>query len=314
MRRKVLGMFGVTLTDFSRNNCPYVAAGIAYWTLFSLFPLALGAIALLGVLNPTDEEQARVVEELIDLVPVSTDYLAQLVREVTDARGALGGVALAGVLLTGTAMFSAVRKGVNHAWHTGKPPYFLFGRAIDLVMLVLVAAVAFVHIVFYTNLLGLAGLGGSVGESAIGPAVKLVLQLVGLAATVGAFLLLYRYVPNTVVYWRDIWLGAVIGAALFTGVRFGVNYYISNFSRLNIVYGSMGGIMAVLVWAYLSALAIMLGAQVSYTYRGVFGSQAGTVDLPRRRRRLPFRRRRRLKSALTTVAGWLLPPKDGRGR
>ena len=67
MRRKVLRMLSAALTDFTRNNCPYVAAGIAYWTLFSLFPLALAAISVLGFLYSTPEEQSRIVEGIIKL-------------------------------------------------------------------------------------------------------------------------------------------------------------------------------------------------------------------------------------------------------
>ena len=78
---------------------------------------------------------------------------------------------------------------------------------------------------------------------------------------------------------------------------------------LNLVYGSLGALKAVLVWAYLSAMAITLGAQVAYTYRGVFGTNAEEIALPKPKRRL-FRRKRRksLKSVLATMGGWLLPP------
>ena len=139
MRRKALTMSGVALTDFSRNNCPYVAAGIAYWTLFSLFPLALAGISILGFLYATPEEQSRIVEGIIKLIPVSVDYLSRLVEDVTRQRGALGGMAIIGLLWTGSAVFAAVRKGINHAWHIGKPHYFLLERAIDFVMLLGVA-------------------------------------------------------------------------------------------------------------------------------------------------------------------------------
>ena len=165
MWRKVLKMLGVAMKDFSRNNCPYIAAGIAYWTLFSLFPLAMAAISILGFVYSAPEEQSRIVQGIVNVVPVSVDYLARLVEDVARARGALGGLALVGLLWTGTAVFSAVRKGVNHAWHIGRPHYFLVERAIDLAMLVGIAVLAFVQVVFSTNLLGLSDLAKSATDS-----------------------------------------------------------------------------------------------------------------------------------------------------
>ena len=103
MWRKVLKMLGVAMKDFSRNNCPYIAAGIAYWTLFSLFPLAMAAISILGFVYSAPEEQSRIVQGIVNVVPVSVDYLARLVEDVARARGALGGLALVGLLWTGTA-------------------------------------------------------------------------------------------------------------------------------------------------------------------------------------------------------------------
>ena len=138
----LLRLHGDALTDFARNNCPYMAAGIAYWTLFSLFPLALAGFSVLGFVYSRPDAQQRAVEAVIDLVPVSADYIEGLVQEVAGARGALGTVAVIGLLLAGGAVFSAVRKGVNHAWHIGHPQYFVFERAIDLLMLLGLALVA----------------------------------------------------------------------------------------------------------------------------------------------------------------------------
>ena len=129
----------VVVTDFMRNNCPYIAAGIAYWTLFSLFPLSLAGISILGYTNSTPEEQSRMVEGIIEHIPVSTDYLLDIVSSVAQSRGTLSTIAIIGLVFSGTAVFSAVRKGINHAWHVGQPHYFLIERAIDLLMLLGIA-------------------------------------------------------------------------------------------------------------------------------------------------------------------------------
>ena len=310
MRHRLVTLFRVALTDFARNNCPYVAAGIAYWTLFSLFPLALAGISILGFMYSNPEEQGRLVEGIVKLIPVSVGYLAGLVEEVARARGALGGLAIVGLLWSGTAVFSAVRKGINHAWHTGQPPYFLLERAMDLVMLLGVAVLAFIAVIFTTNVLGLSTLARSPDWLVGGMVGKVLFEIVALAVTFGVFLLLYRYVPNTRVAWRDTWLGALMGAVIFQGVRIGFAWFVANFSSFNLVYGSLGAIMAVLVWAYLSSMALMWGAQVSFTYSRVFGTRAATEGLPELQLVIGGPRRRHgFLGMLITVASWLLPPK-----
>ena len=317
MRRKVLQMVKIGATDFARSNSPHVAAGIAYWGLFSLFPLSLAGISVLGYIYPNPEDQGSIIEGIVKLVPVSVDYLADLIAEVTRARGTLGGLAIVGLLWTGTAVFSAVRKGINHTWHIGRPHFFLLERAIDLAMLLWVALLAFIQVAIATNLFGLASIPDAdpgnygAGGSVFWPVFKVLSELFALGITFGMFLLLYRYVPNTKVVWGDLWVGAAVGATLFQGVRIGFAWFLSNFGQFNLVYGSLGAVMAVLVWAYLAALAIMLGSQTAYTYRGVFGSQAGTIALPAPRQRAKGRSRpRNVRGFLASAWGWMQPAEE----
>ena len=306
MWRRLATLFYVALRDFVRNNCHYVAAGIAYWTIFSLFPLALAAIAVLGFIYTTPEQQTPLVEGIVKLIPVSEGYLVELIEDVVKARGTLGTLATAGLLWAGTAVFSAVRKGINHAWHIGRPQPFLVERVIDLAMLVGVALLAFVTIVFTTNTLGLATLATVPSWLGGGLASSVIMEVVGLAFTIGVFLLLYRYVPNTGVAWRDTWLGALLGAMLFHGVRLGLASFISNFGSFNLVYGSLGALMAVLLWAYLSSIALMWGAQVAFTYSQVFGTRAGSLPELQPKPARP-REARSFSQLFATASRWVIP-------
>lgn len=310
MIRKLITLFGVAWVDFSRNNCPYVAAGIAYWTLFSLFPLVLAAISILGFVYSRPDDQSQLVEGLVKLVPVSRDYLVGMVAEVARARGALGILAILGLLWSGTTVFSAARKGINHAWHITQPPYFLLERAIDLMMLLGVAVLALIVVVFTTNLLGLSTVAAPPSWLAGGLLSKVLIEAAGVVVTFGVFILLYRYVPNTRVTWQDVWLGALVGAVAFQGVRIVFTWFVSSFADFNLVYGSLGALMAVLVWAYLSAMAMMAGAQVCYVYSRVFGTRAANDPLPELSPRpVKATGRRGFLATLVTMARWLLPTK-----
>ena len=310
MRRRLLMFTQVVVTDFMRNNCPYIAAGIAYWTLFSLFPLSLAGISILGYTNSTPEEQSRMVEGIIEHIPVSTDYLLDLVSSVAQSRGTLSTIAIIGLVFSGTAVFSAVRKGINHAWHVGQPHYFLIERTIDLLMLLGIAVLALFAAVLSTNIVGLAPLEETSVWLLSGPLGKVALETSVLAATIGVLMLLYRFVPNTEVDWGDTWLGALVGAVVFHVVRVGFSWYVINFGEFNVVYGSLTGVMVLLIWIYLSALAVVLGAEVAYVYSRSYGSQKAVDSLVDMRTRLGIGSGfNRYKGPLGVVASWLLPPR-----
>lgn len=301
------------LIDFSRNNCPYIAAGIAYWTLFSLFPLALAGFSILGFIYLSPEAQGRAVEAVIKIIPVSSDYIEALVGEVARARGTLEVVALLGLVFAGTAVFSAVRKGVNHAWHIGYPQYFLLERGINFLMLLGVALLAILMIVVSTDFVGVGVFAGLPERVAGGVVGKIVVALATFAATFAVLLLLYRFVPNTTVTLSDTWLGALMGALLLQGVRIGFGALLAASSGYTLLYGSLSAVMAVLTWAYLSSLAILWGAQLSYSYSQSFGSHVGEVGSPVPR--IVTRRRekgaRGLRGVVATLVSWLLPPRRG---
>lgn len=247
-----------------------MAAGIAYWTLFSVFPLSLAGVSLLGYANPTTVQQEEMVERIIEQIPVSADYVLDLVERVAEARGALSVVAVGGLLVSGSAVFAAIRKGINHAWHVTRPHPFFIGRGIDMLMLVFVAMLA---VIAATNFIGIVSSGASniwfVGE----PVVRFGIDMGTVAASFVILAVLYRYVPYTEVEWRDVWLGAMLGALMAYGVRLAFSGFLINVNEFNLVYGSLGALMALLVWVYLSAMALVLGAEVSYIYSRAFGSR-----------------------------------------
>ena len=270
MRNRWIIFIRVIISDFFSNNCPYMAAGIAYWTLFSVFPLSLAGVSLLGYANPTSEQQEQMVERIIEQIPVSADYVLDLVERVAEARGALSVVAVGGLLVSGSAVFAAIRKGINHAWHVTRPHPFFIGRGIDLLMLVFVGLLA---LIAATNFIGIVATGASniwfVGE----PLVNFGFDMVLVVASFIILAVLYRYVPYTEVEWRDVWLGALLGALMAYFVRLAFSGFLINVNEFNLVYGSLGALMALLVWVYLSALSLVLGAEVSYIYSRAFGSR-----------------------------------------
>ena len=281
MWANVLTLTAETFRDFARNNCSYFAAGIAYWALLSLFPLVLAAISLVGFLYPSPEEQSEIVEGVIKLIPVSGSYLSEVVADVVHARGVLGLLAVTGLLFSGAKVFASVRRGINQAWNIRFQHPFFVARAIDLVLLLAAAFLVFMTVLLTTIATGLSipiDTPEVPGARLVAPLLS---ELLALTVTLGIFILLYRYIPNTRVTWRDVWLGALVGSVLLNGFRIGLTWFIATFSGFNLLYGSLGALIAVLVWVYMSSLALMWGAQVAATYSRLFGTLAEAGSEPR---------------------------------
>ena len=270
----------VSLTDFMRNNSPYMAAGMAYWTLFSLFPLALAGISTIGYFFSTPSEQEIVVDSVMSILPVSKDYLTNVVSETLSKRGTLGMLGTVGLLWTGASMFAAMRKSVAHVWRIAKPQNIFVQRGTDLLMIVTLGFVLFWRVLVNIQIFDISNIFGIDGISSGANSYFNLGQFIAFIFTWTALLLIYKYIPNTTVYWSDIWLPSFIATCLFELVQRGYIWFLNNAVEINLVYGSMATIISVLLWAYLSSLCIILGSQFSFIHACVYGSRKGYIKIP----------------------------------
>jgi membrane protein len=250
-------------TDFARNNGSYMAASIAYWILFSAFPLAMAGMSILGYLYATPEDQAREVERLVTLFPVSGGYLAEVMSGLTATRGSLGMLAAVGLLFSGAKVFAALRRGINQVWEIQNPHPFMQARMIDLIMLIGAGVIASAA-VLGTQVATMPALAGQ-ADGVTWLVIRAIQETATLAFTFGVLLLIYRYIPNTSVAWRHAAIGAAAGSMLLLSIRVAFIIFVARTDGFSLLYGSLWALMAVLSWAYFSSMALMWGAQIAAT-------------------------------------------------
>lgn len=244
-----------------------MAAVIAYYTLFSLFPLLLGLIAILGLFLEGPEVQRRLLEMASQVFPASRDLVAENIEAVVASRGVIGLFSIGGLLWSATSVFAAIRKSLNRAWNTeGKRPLvqqklleLAMVASVGLLFLVSVMATAFFSFVRQFMPTDLSAMERNLAWGAVTG------LLPGLVSFV-TYSLLYRFVPDTEVSWADVWPGALLAAALFEAAKDLFAWYLADFANYPLVYGSLGAVIAFLFWAYLSALILLLGAELSAEY------------------------------------------------
>ncbi len=263
------------LAEFRADHCPQMAAAISFHLLFSVFPLTIAAVGIIGLMTQDPHARDVVITAVLDVVPLSRagrSQLTELLASVSGQAGALGLLGVLGVVWSASGVMAAVRTALNAAWDTDAKRPFLRAKVVDL------ALVGGVFLVTGATL-GLtvaAGLARA-GISHLPGDLALVAPLAGAAASAGVFILssallfatfclLYRFVPALPTRIRGVWPGAIVAAAGFEGLQYGFSVYLAHFAHYNKVYGSLGAVIAFLFFVYLASMIFLAGAEIASEY------------------------------------------------
>ena len=263
--------------DFLGRNCPQFAGAISFYMLFSIFPLMLAIISVLGyALGPRAEaEQLELARSIAEVLPVSSEFVSETVEGLVSARAITGVASVFGLLWGATAVFGAIRKGINAAWGIRKTRPFLKERLIDFA-LVLGAGVVLLAVLFSAPALALLREATQVlapkSELINGLVWSLVAKLLLPTLSFVAFLVLYRFLPNTDASVRNVWPWALLASLAFGGANLGFVWYVRTFPIYNVVYGPIGALLALLTWVYLSAIILLFGALLASRYSAYVSS------------------------------------------
>lgn len=306
-----LWRFGkATFQKIQTDQITYLAAAISYYAIFSLFPLLLGLIALASLFLDAPSVRATVEERVISALPASADLVTRNIDQVVEARGTLGLISILGFFWSATGVFSAIRTALNRAWGVQHTRPFIQAKLLELAMVLSLGALLVVSVGLTWILQTIATLEVPIlglRPFSNNPLWNLTLTLVPLAFTILVFIPLYRYVPDTHVTWRQSLLGAAVAGPLFELSKLLFVWYAENKANYALVYGSVGTVIALLTWAYISAVILLLGAEVGAVYAGRPSSQTAaalqeTAMEPHHVAQLPTAQRRRGHRLLVAVA------------
>ena len=257
--------------ELGDDDATHLSAGVAYYAVFSVFPLLLGLLAISGTVFTSITLQEQFLDYVTESMPGSKEFVSNNIEELVRFRGALGIGAILGLLWSGSSAFGAMSRAINRAWDVENDRPFYVAKTLHIVIAlgvgILFLLSSFVSVAIellssYSRDLGLPehefflnfGLG------------NLMLKAVPWAITLSVFLLLYRFVPNCKTYWRYIWTGAVVAAILFEASKGIFMWYLANVANYELIYGSVASMMVLLSWAYVSAFILILGAEISSEY------------------------------------------------
>jgi membrane protein len=241
------------------------AASIAYYSLLSLFPFFLLLFAIVAAVTNNDADRAAVQEFVLRYFPQKFDFVVSQLEQM-QASGFRLGVA-GSILMVWAAMgvFGAITSAVNHAWGVEKQPSYFKHKMISFVMLVMSSLLLLVALALVSAI----NLVEARWFSAVVVRHSRLLALQSLAiksAPTVAFIfvvgLVFYFVPNAKVRFRDVWVGAVVTGLAWRGALAGFSWWVRDLSRFS-VHGSIAAVVVFLVWVYISAVIFLYGVEVT---------------------------------------------------
>jgi membrane protein len=258
-----------TFKEMNNDDGPHLAAGIAYYTVLSLFPLILGLLALASFFISPQMANDWMMDFFRQNLPTSTDLLEQNLNNIYRFRSVAGLASLVALFWTASNMFAAISRSVNRAWDIHHDGPFLVQKARHLTMAVATGLLMPLSVAVAASRAFIDDLVPGVVEEipflqSIGSMV--ITSFLSFLGALVVFSLIYKYMPNTRTSWSYILPGAILAAFLFEVAKQVFIIYLNNFANYQNVYGSLASVIILLVWIYYLALILVLGAEFSSEY------------------------------------------------
>jgi membrane protein len=280
LKKVVWGVVRDTVSDWITHNASSLGAALAFYTLFSIAPILVIAMAVAGSVFGPNAAETRVLGEMRELLGDAGANAVQGLLASAHQSGLKGIAAAIGIvtLLVGaTSVFGELQNTLDYIWKSPKKTSVAWWRILRsrILSVGLILGVGFLLMVSLIVSAALAALGAWLGTflaqwSVILPALDLVLSL---GLTTILFAMIYKYVPREDLAWGDVWIGGLVTACLFTVGKLLIGLYLGR-SSLSSAYGAAGSIMVLLLWIYYSAQIFLLGAEFTHVFTYALGSRS----------------------------------------
>ena len=245
------------------------AASIAYYALLSLFPLMLLGLYVLGEMTSDSADRDAVVRFVFRYFPRQFGFIqGQLdAFQTTPVTFGFGGVVA--LIWGGLGVFNAINSAVNHAWAVERRRSFLRHRLVGIVMMICAGLVLMMGLVI-ASLVRLA-------ETRLAPAMErspwwienfsgVFGSYLATVLLIGCVALVFYFLPNTIVRFKDVWPGAILVGVLWRLALWLFSWYAADLATWNVIHGSIAAVVVFLLWIYVSAVILLYGVEMTASY------------------------------------------------
>jgi membrane protein len=267
-----------TYAEWSEDKASRLAAALAYYTILSLSPFLIVVLAITALAFGKEAAQGELINELQNIVgPQGAQAIQTVIANASKPQSGILATILgmATLLFGASGVFGELKDGLNTIWDveakTGRGVIgFIQDRFVSLAM---VMGVGFLLLVSLMMSAALAGVGKYVGG--LLPLPTMVLEIINFIISFAVitilFALIFKVLPDVIISWRDVWIGAAITSFLFTIGKFLLGLYLGR-SGIATVYGAAGSLVLILAWVYYSAQILFFGAEFTQVYANQYGS------------------------------------------
>lgn len=266
IKSKTIILLMESINEFNTDNGTLLAASISFNLFFSIFPLVFIAVYFAGSITGSANVQQLIISSISYLLPESRQLLSSVVGNVVTAHREISVLAFIGVVWGGLSFFNAVRKSLNITWGIHSHQSIFKSQIVNLIMLMGGGILLILSVLLTTMLSTIEPAAQVRGAGFISHSLT-TRVLANILVTIIAFLVflvLYKFIPSRRPKWKDIWKGALATAICFEITKIIFIRYVRIFSPYNLAYGSMGTIIAFLMWTYLSALVFLFIAKITH--------------------------------------------------
>lgn len=266
-----------TASDWSDDNASRLAAALAYYTVLSIAPMMVLAVAVAGLFYGEDAARGQIGEQLGAVVgPQAGGAIETIIANAkAPEAGLLSTVVGIAVLFFGASgVFGELQASLNTVWDVAPKSGrgvrgFVAQRFFSFTM---VLGVAFMLLVSLVLSAALSAIGSLVADSLPGGAVlwQAVNFIVSLGLITVLFAMIYKVIPDAKIAWSDVWVGALVTSLLFSLGKLGLGLYLGRASLAS-PFGAAGSVIVLVVWVYYAAQILLLGAEFTQAYARRFG-------------------------------------------
>jgi membrane protein len=273
-----------TIREWGEDQGSRLAAALAYYTTFSLAPILVIAIAIAGLIGGRAAAQSLVMTQVQDLLGVQgKEFIQSMIENATIkstglAASILGAITL---LLGALGVFNELQNALNRIWGVKPKPLtgwgsritqFIFKRLLSFSMLL---GIGFLLLVSLVISAALSAMSDYLKGIPVFP--EILLQVLNLIISLGMitvlFALIFKFIPDIKIPWRNVWPGALITAILFTMGKFLIGLYLGK-SHVGSTFGAAGSLALIMIWIYYSSQILFLGAEFTQVFDKRFNSRS----------------------------------------
>ena len=277
-------LFRQTFAEFGEDRAQRLGAALAYYTIFAIAPLLLIAIAIAGSVFGREAAQGDVVAQFRGAIgDAAANALQEMIRSAAKPKsGAIATIIGVVALLLGAAgVVQELKDALNTIWNVEPQPSGGIMKKVrqQFLSITMVLGVGFLLLVSLLIDTFIATVGKYASHALPGGNVVWhVVQLaVSLAVITFLFAMIFRFLPDTNIEWRDVWFGAAFTSLLFVIGKLALGLYLGR-SSIGSSYGAAGSLIVLLLWIYWSAQILFLGAEFTQVYARTYGSRIGDTS------------------------------------